>query len=134
MYYYQDYDTNHYSKKDYDYLMRCYAILEDMPDISSLGFNEITDVFGTGKFNMNKPITRAEVVAMMDPFIDDLDTSGCELTDINSSKFRSSILKAYASGLINGYPDGTFKPNNPITRAEMAVILGRYISGNIYIL
>ena len=83
---------------------------------------------------MNKPITRAEVVAMMDPFIDDLDTSGCELTDINSSKFRSSILKAYASGLVNGYPDGTFKPNNPITRAEMAVILGRYISGNIYIL
>ena len=134
VYYYQDYDTNHYSKKDYDYLMRCYAILEDMPDISSLGFNEITDVFGTGQFNMNKPITRAEVVAMMDPFIDDLDTSGCELTDINSSKFRSSILKAYASGLINGYPDGTFKPNNPITRAEMAVILGRYISGNIYIL
>ncbi len=134
VYYYQDYDQNHYSKKDYDYLMRCYAIFEDVPDISSLGFNEITDVFGTGKFNMDKPITRAEVVAMMEPFIDDLDTSGCELTDINSSKFRNSILKAYASGLINGYPDGTFKPNNPITRAEMAVILGRYISGNIYIL
>ena len=39
-----------------------------------------------------------------------------------------------SKNVINGYKDGTFKPNNPITRAEMAVILGRYISGNIYIL
>lgn len=134
VYYYQDYDESHYSKKDYDYLMRCYAVLEDSPDISSLGFNELVDVFGVGMLDMNKPITRAEVVALMDAFMDEDDDTECELTDINNSRFKSSIIKAYSNGLINGYPDGTFKPDNQITRAEMSVILNRYIAGNIYVL
>ena len=83
---------------------------------------------------MNKPITRAEVVALMDAFMDEDDDTECELTDINNSRFKSSIIKAYSNGLINGYPDGTFKPDNQITRAEMSVILNRYIAGNIYVL
>ena len=134
VYYYQDYDESHYSKKDYDYLMRCYGVLEDNPDISSLGFNELVDVFGVGILDMNKPITRAEVVALMDVFIGEDDDTECELTDIDNSKFRRSIIKAYSNGLITGYPDGTFKPDNQITRAEMSVILNRYIAGNIYVL
>lgn len=135
VYYYQDYDQTHYSKDDYDYLMRCYGVLEDAPDISSLGFNELIDVFGSGSFNMNKSITRAEVVALMDAFIDDFDEEyEANLSDVNNSKFKSSILKAYSNGIITGYPDGTFRPDNAITRAEMAVILNRYVTGNIYVL
>lgn len=134
VYYYQDYDKTHYSKADYDYLMKCFAILDDASDISALGFNQITNVFGTGRLNMNKPITRAEVVALLDAFIGDIDVEDASFKDIWNSNFRYSILKAYSSGLINGYPDGTFRPNNPITRAEMAVILDRYIKGKIYVL
>ena len=134
VYYYQDYDKTHYSKADYDYLMKCFAILDDASDISALGFNQITNVFGTGRLNMNKPITRAEVVALLDAFIGDIDIEDASFKDIWNSNFRYSILKAYSSGLINGYPDGTFRPNNPITRAEMAVILDRYIKGKIYVL
>ena len=29
-------------------------------------------------------------------------------------------------GLVNGYPDGTFQPDRPVTRAELAVILHRF--------
>jgi hypothetical protein len=43
-------------------------------------------------------------------------------------------MKASSLGLIVGYPDGTFRPNAPITRAEMAVVLNRYLTNNNYTL
>lgn len=132
VYYYPDYDESHYSRVDYDYLMRCYQILKPS-DISSAGFDVITDVFGVGKLDMNKKITRAEVVALMDIFLNDNNTQEVYFTDVGVfTKFKSSIEKAYSSGLINGYPDGSFKPNGLITRAEMAAILSRYIGGESY--
>ncbi|MCI8849839.1 MAG: S-layer homology domain-containing protein, partial [Oscillibacter sp.] len=33
---------------------------------------------------------------------------------------------ASANGIVNGYSDGTFRPNNPITREQMAAFLYRY--------
>lgn len=133
VYYYPDYDETHWSKDEYDYLMRCYQSIEP-DDIVSIGFNAITDVFGVGAFDMNKPITRGEVVALMDLFLEETDDYDASFPDIWDNPFTSSIIKAYTNGLINGYPDGTFKPDNPITRAEMAAILNRYIEARIYVL
>ena len=130
VYYYLDYDENHWSKPEYDYLMRCYQAVTPS-DIASAGFYNIVSVFGEGSFNMNEPITRAEVVALMDIFMAD-DTTIPKLIDVSGHKFESSIIKAYNSGLIVGYPDMTFRPDNGITRAEMAVILERYIGNEIY--
>ncbi|MBE1447001.1 S-layer homology domain-containing protein [Paenibacillus sp. OAS669] len=49
-----------------------------------------------------------------------------EFTDIGSSKEdRTYIITAVEYGLINGYPDHTFRPNNTITRAEISAILSR---------
>ena len=134
VYYYQDYDKKHWSKDEYDYLLRCYQV-RNPGDRSAMGFDSIIEVFGVGNFYMNKAITRAEVVALMDIFLDEVYDSSISFSDVKwSTNFRDSIMKAASNGLINGYPDGTYKPNNPITRAEMAVILGRYISGNVYTL
>lgn len=132
VYYYQDYDKNHWSVDEYDYLLRCYQT-RNPSDRSAMGFDEIIKVFGVGNFYMNKAITRAEAVALMDLFLDDVSDSSISFSDVKwSTNFRNSIMKAAANGLINGYPDGTYRPNSPITRAEMAVILGRYISANVY--
>lgn len=124
VYYHMDYDQTHWSKEEYDYLMRCYQAV-DPSDIVSMGYYNLAEVFGTS-LDMNKAITREEVVALMDCFLK-YEGSDANFTDLGNSAFETSILKAYESGLINGYPDGTFRPNNPITRAEMAVILNRYI-------
>ncbi len=133
VYYYPDYNTNHWSKADYDYLMRCYQVINPS-DISSMGFDTITDVFGVGKLDMNKAITRAEAVALMNVFLED-DYTYTSFSDVSIfTPFYSSIMKASSIGLIVGYPDGTFRPNNKITRAEMAVVLDRYITNNRYIL
>ncbi len=38
---------------------------------------------------------------------------------------QGEVAAAAAAGLVNGYPDGTFRPELPITRAELATVLGR---------
>ncbi len=129
VYYYLDYDQSHYSKPDYDYLMRCYQAITPS-DIVSAGYYNMANIFGSS-FDMNRPITRAEVVALMDVFMKDNPTENI-FSDIDGNRFSSSILKSYSNGLITGYPDGTFKPNGAITRAEMAVILNRYIGETTY--
>lgn len=124
VYYHMDYDQTHWSKEEYDYLMRCYQAV-DPSDIASMGYYNLAEVFGS-TLDMNKAITREEVVALLDCFLK-YEGSDVEFTDIEDSSFKESIVKAYESGLITGYPDGTFRPDNKITRAEMAVILNRYI-------
>lgn len=131
VYYYPSYNKNHWSKDEYDYLMRCYQFYTPS-DIMSAGYFNIANVFGND-INIDQAITRGEVVALMDLFMDG-DSSNAYFSDVsNSTKFASSIRKAYSSGLIEGYPDGTFRPNSTITRAEMATILGRYIASNMYV-
>lgn len=44
-------------------------------------------------------------------------------TDIAGHWAERSIIAAASQKLVNGYPDGTLKPNNPITRAEFTVML-----------
>ena len=131
VYYYPSYNRNHWSKPEYDYLMRCYQFYTPS-DIMSAGYFNIAEVFGDN-INIDKAITRGEVVALMDIFMDDTTVTK-SFTDVKSgTKFASSIEKAYSNNLITGYPDGSFRPNATITRAEMATILGRYIDSNMYV-
>ncbi|MEF2247338.1 chitobiase/beta-hexosaminidase C-terminal domain-containing protein [Paenibacillus sp. IITD108] len=44
-------------------------------------------------------------------------------TDIAGHWSEDFIIRAVAQKLVSGYPDGTFKPNNPVTRAEFTVML-----------
>ena len=46
--------------------------------------------------------------------------------DVTGHWASASINWAKEHGLIKGYPDGSFKPNNPLTRAEACAILERF--------
>ena len=46
-------------------------------------------------------------------------------SDINGMPTRESILNLTSQGIIMGYPDGTFKPYQPITRGDAAVMIAR---------
>ncbi|WP_052759461.1 polysaccharide lyase family 8 super-sandwich domain-containing protein [Paenibacillus sp. DMB20] len=48
-----------------------------------------------------------------------------EISDIKGHWAEDKIKKAMDQGLATGYPDGTFKPEKPVTRAEFAVLLAR---------
>jgi len=132
IYYFMDYDKNHYSKPEYDYLMKCLEA-ERPYDKFATGYYAMSSIFGS-TIDVNKPITRGEVVALMDAFLEYESDEVPNFNDIHNNRFKQSILKAYSNGLIKGYEDGSFRPNGTITRAEIAVILDRYVGIEGYVL
>ena len=77
-------------------------------------------------------VTRAEVVTVFfrlltDSSRDKFWSSTNDFSDVSAkSWFNNAVSTMVRAGIINGYPDGTFKPNAPITRAELATIAVRF--------
>ena len=46
-----------------------------------------------------------------------------EFSDIQNHWAKDTIMGMYSLGIIKGFPDGTFCPNNPVTRAELSAIV-----------
>ena len=72
----------------------------------------------------NDKITRAEL-ALLISHIDKKNDSVAPFEDVKGHKFETAINQAYGNERIKGYPDGTFKPDNSITRAEVATMLNK---------
>ncbi|HHV94119.1 MAG TPA: S-layer homology domain-containing protein [Firmicutes bacterium] len=67
----------------------------------------------------------AAIMALLMVLLLSSTTAAAELKDISSSWAKADIQALAAEGVISGYPDGTFRPKNPITRAEFARIVAR---------
>ena len=72
----------------------------------------------------NDKITRAEL-ALLISHIDKKNDKVAPFEDVKGHKFESAINQAYGNERIKGYPDGTFRPDNSITRAEVATMLNK---------
>ena len=81
-----------------------------------------------GKFNPNAPITRAEFAAIAARFDDKANTTTADFSDIASHWAKNEISAASNNGWITGYPDGTFRPDNKITRAEAMTLVNRVLN------
>jgi len=82
-----------------------------------------------GLFGPERPITRAEMAAILSRVFDiKKEQSVPVYSDIKASNWASDgITKATQMGLMNGYPDGQFRPEDKITRAEMASVASRIL-------
>ncbi|WP_369296982.1 S-layer homology domain-containing protein [uncultured Neglectibacter sp.] len=81
--------------------------------------------YGNGTFRPNSFITRAELVTALAACTSSIDAD-VGFSDVSEKHWaRKSIAAANFYGWIKGYPDGTFRPNDPITRAETVTILNR---------
>lgn len=97
--------------------------------------NYYEDAVKNGMFNkgqieyadMYKSIPRKDMALIISNTINvDYDSKlANNLSDVNSND--SEILEAYGSGIITGYPDGTFKAYGVLTRAESATVLYRLV-------
>lgn len=77
--------------------------------------------------DVHGPATRAEVVAILLNVLDlpVAPKAETDFTDIPANHpYAKAIATAYIYGLVQGNPDGTFRPDDPINRAEVAKLVG----------
>lgn len=84
-----------------------------------------------GTFGGNKNITRAEFVSMLVRFLGE-DQGSMSFTDVPQNHWAAKDIAIAASqGWVAGYSDGTFKPNQQITRAEAMSIINRVLNRGV---
>ena len=86
-------------------------------------------IFGLseGKYGPDESLTRAQFTAFLVRILN-LNTGSHELTftDVKDDAWYSDVIhRAASNGLIGGYGDGSFKPNVPISREQMAALVAR---------
>ena len=97
--------------------------------VSTLCHMGVLGGYSDGTFRPNAPITRAEFAKIAVSFA---QTNGSAVysyfTDVKTTDwFAPYVTAAKDSGLIEGYSDGSFKPENRITRAEACAIVNRVL-------
>lgn len=94
--------------------------------------NGIVTGYGDGRFGLNAPVTRQQIAAILWRY------DGSEMVETAASFTDSDSISSYAAhavnwaaanGIIAGRNDGSFDPTGIATRAQVAVILYRYLTG-----
>lgn len=80
-----------------------------------------------GTFRPQQYITRAEFATIAALFFHAPEVEDDAFTDISDSWARDYINRAAKLGLVSGYEDGTFRPQNQITRAEVMEIINNVL-------
>ena len=120
--------------------MNCSAFASSFSDIANIQGREYIQKFvdkgyikgyEDNTFRPNNTITRAEISQILSSFNINLKFEDVSFKDSNGW-FSNAIKKATENGFLSGYTDGTFKPNNKITRFEMIKITSMLVRNNNY--
>src|SRR5699024_10676675 len=79
------------------------------------------------EFGPDNHLTRMQSASLFVRILELTESSGVPFTDINSVEAETieELKRAYANGIVNGYPDRTFKPYADVTRAQFALMIYR---------
>ena len=89
--------------------------------------NDLMNGVGDNIFNPDGNLSRAMMVRILWNMEDQpTNVSGSYSDVVAGAWYEKAVLWATANNIVNGYPDGSFGPDNSITRQEMAAILYRY--------
>jgi len=95
--------------------------------VTYLASIHILNGYPDGTFKPDEPITRAEFATVISGF-DSLEPADDNIfTDVEGHWAQSFINSASEKGWVTGYPDGDFKPENNITRAEVVTVINRML-------
>lgn len=100
--------------------------------INNLRRRELVSGFGDGRFQPDATVTRAQYAALINnAFLKEAEARRADFSDTRGHWASDAIRKAAAAGYLSGYSDGSFKPDQSITRQEMLVSLasGLKLSG-----
>jgi hypothetical protein len=98
-------------------------------DVNDMGSRLVVSGVSDTKFNPDADVTRAEFVAIVVRGLglhSPLPGNHKTFSDVSSiAWYKDAVDIAVSYGLISGYNDGTFRPNDKITRAEAVVVIGK---------
>ena len=98
--------------------------------VSTLSAMGILSGYPDATFRPNASITRAEFAAIATRFDADGDKTPASFDDIANHWAKDEIAVAANNGWVNGYKDGSFRPQNNITRAETMSLVNRVLNRN----
>nr|WP_245368278.1 Ig-like domain-containing protein [Paenibacillus silagei] len=78
-----------------------------------------------GSFKPNQTITRAEMATLLSRLITSSEGQSAGFSDIAGHWAQAAIERMSQAGMITGYQDGTFRPDQTLTRAEAVTIINR---------
>ena len=83
---------------------------------------------GDNRFAPNDEVTRAMFVTILARItMAETDGTASAFTDVPANKwYTGAVSWAAENGIVNGFPDGTFRPNSNATREQMAAIIARF--------
>ena len=84
--------------------------------------------YSDGTFKPLKSITRGEFATIISRFFSGYTDVESKFTDTENHWAKDAIDKVASMGWVSGYSDGTFRPNNSITRAEAITIINRVLN------
>lgn len=94
--------------------------------ISTMTYAGIITGYEDGSFRPNDPITRAEFVTIVSRVVTAKSLQESSFVDVSDKDwFKPYVDNAVSLGIITGYEDGAFRPNEKITRAEVMAICNR---------
>ena len=96
--------------------------------VSTLSAMGILSGYPDAAFRPNASITRAEFAAIATRFDADGDKTPASFDDIANHWAKDEIAVAANNGWVNGYEDGSFRPQNNITRAETMSLVNRVLN------
>ena len=81
----------------------------------------------TDEFGPDNQITRAELAMVLYRMAGGTPTEAADFTDVWwGSWYYDAVAWCKANGIITGYPDGSFQPDRPVRRAELATMVYRF--------
>ena len=96
--------------------------------VNTLASLDIISGVGDNKFEPERSITRAEFTAMAMKFAVGGEEGENIFSDVDENDwFYDAVVNSIQYGWIHGYGDGTFRPNNSITRAEVTAIVNNML-------
>ncbi|MGO4107571.1 S-layer homology domain-containing protein [Paenibacillus sp. YAF4_2] len=99
-------------------------------DIELMAAKRIINGEAPNRFSPDKSITRAEFTAILVRSLGlSVPNKAATFSDVAKGEwFANAIAAAVDAGIVNGFTDGSFKPNEQVTREQMAVMLARALS------
>jgi len=91
---------------------------------------QLINGYEDGTFRPNGTIIRAEFATMLRRAFNIYggNSRNISFTDLDKHWAKDNIGNLVAAGVISGYPDGTFRPDQKVTREEMVVMLSRIMN------